>query len=208
MTQRQVYPPLRLLARDLDLGRGETVLARRLAFDLGPGEGLLLRGPNGAGKSTLLLTLAGLLPPIAGSVTLPGHGPDLGPALHYCGHRNAIRPRLTTAETLGFWADLNGPLGLAVPAALERVGLSRMADLDAGYLSAGQGRRLALARLLVTPRPLWLLDEPSAALDAAGHALLADLIGEHLARGGLAVIATHDDIAVPGVATFTLGGGA
>lgn len=205
MTQRQVYPPLRLRADDLDLGRGDAVLARRLSFDLGPGTGLLLRGPNGAGKSTLLLTLAGLIPALAGRVTLEGHDPELGPALHHCGHRNAVRARLTTAQTLAFWADLNGGAGQPLASALDRVGLSRMADLDAGYLSAGQGRRLALARLLVSPRPLWLLDEPSAALDAAGHALLADLIADHLAHGGLAVIATHDEIAVPGLRTLMLG---
>lgn len=206
MTQRQVYPPLRLRADDLDLGRGDAVLARRLTFDLGPGTGLLLRGPNGAGKSTLLLTLAGLIPALAGRVALEGHDPEQGPALHHCGHRNAIRPRLTTAQTLGFWADLNGGGGHSIASALDRVGLSRMADLDAGYLSAGQGRRLALARLLVSPRPLWLLDEPSAALDAAGQALLADLIADHLGHGGLAVIATHDEIAVSGLRTLMLGG--
>lgn len=208
MTQRQVQTRFSLAARDLACGRGETLLAEGLDFLVPGGSALMLRGPNGVGKSTLLLTLAGLLPPLAGRVEIDGHDPEVGPALHHCGHKNAIRARLGVAETLAFWAGLNGATGLSVAEALERVGLARAARLDAGYLSAGQQRRLALARLLVSPRPIWLLDEPSAALDAEGQALLAALIGEHLAGGGLAIIASHDDIALPHLATLTLGGAA
>ncbi|QQR39137.1 heme ABC exporter ATP-binding protein CcmA [Devosia rhizoryzae] len=205
MTQGQVYSPLSLHTQGLAVGRGETMLAHGLALDVAGGSGLLLRGPNGAGKSTLLLTLAGLLAPIEGTVTIEGHDPDDGPALHYCGHRNAVRARMTVRQTLGFWAALNGHTGLAADAALDRVGLGKTAKLDAGYLSAGQQRRLVLARLLVSRRPLWLLDEPSAALDADGRVLLADLLSAHLAEGGLAVIATHDDIAVSSLTTLQLG---
>ncbi|WIY52799.1 heme ABC exporter ATP-binding protein CcmA [Devosia sp. YIM 151766] len=205
MTQRQVHSQFFLKAEGLACGRGEQVLVSDIALDLAPGAGLLLRGPNGAGKSTLLLTLAGLLPPLAGRVDYRGHDPDEAPPLHYCGHRNGVRPRLTTAETLDFWAAINGRTGLPPLEALEKVGLSKAAALDAGYLSAGQQRRLALARLLVSRRPLWLLDEPTAALDAEGHRLVADLVGAHLAAGGIAVIATHDDIAVSGLVTLTLG---
>lgn len=207
MTQRQVFPAIFLTAEGLACGRGDMVLAGGIAFALGAGQGMLLRGPNGAGKSTLLLTLAGLLPPLAGSVGISGHDPEAGPPLHHCGHKNGVRARLSVIDTLQFWAAINGETGLAPQAALEKVGLARAAKLDAGYLSAGQQRRLALARLLVTRRPLWLLDEPTAALDADGQALLAGLIGDHLAEGGLAVMASHDDIAVPGLSTLVLGGG-
>lgn len=206
MTQWQVYPHLILHAQGLSCGRGDTVLAEGIALSLEGGHGLLLRGPNGSGKSTLLLTLADLLPPLEGTVTIEGYDTEtLGPALHHCGHRNAVRPRLGVAETLDFWAGLNGRTGLDCAAALDRVGLGAIAGLDAGYLSAGQQRRLALARLLVSRRPLWLLDEPTAALDAQGHALLGELLEEHLAHGGLAVIATHDEIALKGLDVLSLG---
>jgi heme exporter protein A len=208
MTQRQVHPAVSLKVQGLAVGRGDTILARAINFTVAPNEGLWLRGPNGAGKSTLLLTLAGLLPPIEGQIDLAGKDPEDGPILHYCGHRNAVRPRITVGATLAFWAAINGGTGLAVEVALARVGLSNAAALDAGYLSAGQQRRLALARLLVSRRSVWLLDEPSAALDAEGHRLVAELVAEHLGNGGIAVIATHDDLAVPGLSTLTLGAAA
>ena len=205
MTQRQVRHKITLETQALACGRGETVLARDLSFSVAGGSGLLLRGANGAGKSTLLLTLAGLLPALEGNIVFDGLDLEGGPYIHYCGHKNAVRPRLGVLETLSFWARLNGAGGLSAPAALDRVGLARAAALDAGYLSAGPQRRLVLARLLVSPRPVWLLDEPSAALDAQGQDLLAALLDEHFAGGGLAVIATHDDIGHPGLATLTLG---
>lgn len=205
MTQRQVFPPISLTTQGLACGRGETALVRDLTIDLTPGRGLVLRGANGAGKSTLLLTLAGLLPPLAGTVAFAGHDPETGPVLHHCGHRNAVRARLGVAETLEFWGAINGGDGLSVAAALERVGLAKVAKLDAGYLSAGQGRRLALARLLVSPRPIWLLDEPTASLDAGGQDLLIDLLRAHLADGGIAVIASHDAITLDQVDVLTLG---
>ncbi len=205
MTEGQAQSPFLLEVEGLACGRGETVLARDLSFRLNQGSGVLLRGSNGVGKSTLLLTLAGLLPPIAGTVRFHGHDPESGPALHYCGHRNGIRPRLSVEDTLRFWAAINGPCGLAIGDALERVGLAGTARLDASYLSAGQQRRLALARLLVSPRKLWLLDEPTAALDSQGHGLVASLLAEHLDAGGLAIIATHDDIGLTRMTTLTLG---
>jgi heme exporter protein A len=208
MTQRQVQQPISLEVQGLAVGHGDNVLARDLSFSVPAGSGLLLRGPNGAGKSTLLLTLAGLLHPIAGAIAVVGHDPEQGPSLHHCGHRNAVRPRLSVTETLAFWAAINGASGLSPRDALDRVGLGHIAGLDAGYLSAGQQRRLVLARLLVSYRPVWLLDEPSAALDTEGQALLAALLKEHLAGGGLTVIATHDEIAVADLATLTLGAAA
>lgn len=205
MTHRQVHKQVFLKVEALALGRGELVLARDVALEVSPGTGLLLRGPNGAGKSTLLLTLAGLLQPLSGTILYDGHDEEDGPVLHHCGHRNAVRARLIVRETLQFWAAINGHNGLGIDEAIERVGLTRAARLDAAYLSAGQQRRLALARLLVSRRPVWLLDEPSAALDADGRTLLEELLAEHLADGGLTVIATHDDILVPGLETLTLG---
>lgn len=208
MTEGQVHSPICLKTFALGVGRGDTVLARDIALSIPAGRGLILRGPNGAGKSTLLLTLAGLLTPLEGSVVLEGHDEELGPAFHHCGHRNAIRTRLTAIETLQFWLGINGNPAMAVAEALERVGLRRQAKLDAAYLSAGQQRRLALARLLVSARPVWLLDEPTSALDAEGQELLAGLIEDHLGAGGIAVIASHDAIGVDGLGVLTLEAGA
>lgn len=204
MTQQHVQPPLCLKTHTLSVGRGETVLAGNVTLSVPVGTALMLRGPNGSGKSTLLLTLAGLLQPLEGSIDLEGYDEDFGPAFHYCGHRNAIRPRLSVLETLDFWAGINGNPALPHLAALDRVGLSKQAKIDAAFLSAGQQRRLALARLLVSARPVWLLDEPTSALDTDGQALLAGLIADHLGQGGLAVIASHDAIALDGLKTFTL----
>ncbi|RYE54252.1 MAG: heme ABC exporter ATP-binding protein CcmA, partial [Hyphomicrobiales bacterium] len=178
MTLGQVQSPLSLKTVALSVGRGDTVLASDISLSVAAGTGLMLRGPNGAGKSTLLLTLAGLLTPLAGSIALEGHNEDDAPAFHHCGHRNAVRSRLTAQETLSFWRDLNGSPALPVEEALDRVGLRRQSKIDAAYLSAGQQRRLALARLLVSARPVWLLDEPTSALDSEGQALLAVLITE------------------------------
>ncbi|MDB5528044.1 MAG: ccmA [Devosia sp.] len=194
MTERQVFGPLALSAHALAVGRGGIALAQGLEFSVQNGKCLLLRGPNGVGKSTLLLTLAGIVEALDGGFSLDGATAEDGPLLHYCGHRNAIKPRLSVLENLDFWAQLNGPTGAASLEALETIGLEHVAGLDAGYLSAGQGRRLALARLLVSARPLWLLDEPTAALDTEGHDLVTRLIDAHLDAGGLVVAATHDPI--------------
>ena len=194
MIARQVYSPLQLRADRLACGRGGVVLTGQLSFAVGPGQCLLLQGPNGTGKTTLLLTLAGVVLPLEGSFALHGADPEAGPLFHYCGHRNALKPRLSVGENLLFWRAVNGATGMAVKAALHEVGLGNLSDLDAGFLSAGQGRRLALARLLVTHRPLWLLDEPTAALDSEGHGLVTRLLDRHLDMGGFAIAATHDPI--------------
>jgi heme exporter protein A len=193
MTQGQVFPTMGLRASSLVWGRGGMAVSGPVDLELGAGRCLLLRGPNGTGKTTLLLTLLGLVPPLDGHFEWTGAAEDER-LIHFCGHRNALKGRLTVEENLLFWAQVNGKTGLPVSDALERVGLAHLHDLDAGFLSAGQGRRLALARLLVTNRPVWLLDEPTAALDAEGHALAGELIGEHLDRGGMAIVATHDPI--------------
>ncbi|WP_328517771.1 heme ABC exporter ATP-binding protein CcmA [Devosia algicola] len=178
----------------LSTRRGDNILFRGLDFEISGGEALALRGPNGAGKTTLLLTLAGLIAPEAGQITFDGADSEGAPVLHFCGHQNAVKARLSVHENLNFWAVLNGRTGSAVAAALERVGLGDIAAIDAGHLSAGQGKRLALARLLVSHRPIWLLDEPMAALDSAGDQLIGALLDEHLEGGGLVIAATHDDL--------------
>ena len=191
-----------LTVRDLAISRGGRVLFDGLGFSVAPGGLLLLRGPNGAGKSSLLLALAGVLRPAAG--TLDWHAEE-PPKLHLLGHQPGVKSRLTLLENLGFWRAVNGPTGIDPQAALDQVGLGHLSALDAGYLSAGQTRRLALARLLVTDRKLWLLDEPLAALDAQGDTLVARLIADRLASGGSVIAATHDDL--PGATeTLMLGG--
>jgi heme exporter protein A len=181
-----------------------------LDFAVLPAEITLLRGPNGAGKTTLLLCLAGLMRPDLGSITFSGHDPEQKPGgdIGFLGHLSAIKTRLTLTENLRFWAAVNDVSPALIEPALEAVGLAPLAGLDAGHLSAGQTRRLALARLILSERPIWLLDEPTAALDAEGDALVAGLIDTHLDRGGLAVAATHYDLALKNparVKTLALG---
>ena len=188
--------------------RGEKLLFEDISFALSPGQAAELRGPNGAGKSTLLMIVAGVVRPAAGSVSIEGSDPegrtetDIG----YFAHRPAIKARLTVAENLRFWAALNGNPPESIGPALETVGLAPIADLDAGHLSAGQTRRLALARLIVADRSIWLMDEPTAALDAQGEALVASLIDAHLDRGGLVLAATHLELGLAHPSqTITLG---
>lgn len=190
-----------LTVENLALSRGGRLLFDTVAFTLTPGSLLLLRGANGAGKSSLLLTLAGILRPDSGK--LDWHAEEPAP-LHLLAHLPGVKSRLTLLENLQFWRQVNGPTGLEPDAALETVGLGGLGDLDAGYLSAGQTKRLALARLLVTDRKLWLLDEPTASLDANGDTLVAALVAQRLSTGGAVIAATHDDIA-GATATLTLG---
>lgn len=178
-----------LSATGITLVRGERTLVSGLTVSVPPGELLLLRGPNGAGKTSLLLCLAGILRPAAGAVSV-------GP-LHFLGHQSAVKPRLTVRENLEVWCALYAGDATHIAPALETVGLDRLASLEAGHLSAGQTRRLAIARLLVAHRDTWLLDEPNAALDSGGELLVQTLIDAHLKRGGLAVAAVHRDLHLP-----------
>lgn len=195
---------MRLTGADLTAVRGGRTVFAGLSFALAGGQLLAVTGANGAGKSTLLRLIAGLLRPAAGMVALDpvGEGGIAG-ALHYLGHLDGLKTVLTVRENLEFWRRLWG--GGPVDAALDRVGLARLADLPAGVLSAGQKRRVAIARLLLAHRPLWLLDEPATALDTEAEAGLARLIGEHLAGGGMAVVATHRDLPVKPTMTLALG---
>lgn len=204
MSAETPEPPPLLTANGLSLSRGGRMLFSGLELALRPGAALLVRGPNGAGKSSLLLALAGILRPDGGRIGWSGD-PDR-PHLHLLAHTTGLKGRLTVGENLGFWRRLNGPSTTSVADALAVVGLGGLGAASAGHLSAGQGKRLALARLLVNRRPLWLLDEPTAALDAEGQRLLGALIAAHLADGGGAIIATHDEVAgLSGAPTLMLG---
>jgi heme exporter protein A len=170
-----------------------------VSFTLGAGQALVVTGRNGAGKSTLLAALAGLLRPQAGTISATGTGEQtLAESLHLVAHRDALKGALSALENLHFAAALLGHTGLAPGAALEAVGLPGAGDLPVAYLSAGQRRRVALARLLVVRRPLWLLDEPTLALDQGAQAMLHRLMRDHLAAGGLIVAATHAPLGIPG----------
>lgn len=159
------------------------------------GEALELRGANGSGKSTLLRILAGLTRPHAGQVRYSGAGPgtDEEAPRHYLGHLDAVKPAETAQEQARFWARYFGRSADAADAAMKRVGLASRKSVPGRGLSAGQKRRLALTRLLIDPRPVWLLDEPTAALDTEGRVLVGELVAEHRASGGLVVAAVHGD---------------
>jgi heme exporter protein A len=195
-----------LQATGLAALRGERLVFRDLDFAVAAGGALLLTGPNGSGKSTLLRLLAGLLRPAAGRLTwdgvdalsdLPAHAMRVA----YVGHQDAVKPGLTAAENLHFAARLSGA---DVGEALVTVGLEELADLPARMLSAGQKRRLALARLVLSRAPLWLLDEPTLGLDTASVERLGGMLGVHRARGGLLVAATHLALPLPNAADLRL----
>ncbi len=175
-----------LVVEDLTCARGGLPVIERVSFRVPAGSALVLRGPNGSGKTTLLRTLAGLQPPVAGSVS---PGPD---ACAYAAHADAVKATLTVAENLQFWAAIHGRTNVAE--ALSSFDLERLADLPALHLSAGQRRRLGLARLAVAGRPVWVLDEPTVSLDAASVDRFVQVVRAHLRDGGAAVVATHVDL--------------
>ncbi|MBV9654063.1 MAG: heme ABC exporter ATP-binding protein CcmA [Acetobacteraceae bacterium] len=198
-----------LQAEGLAVFRSERLVFRDVSFDVPEGGALLLVGPNGAGKSTLLRLLAGLGRAAAGRVLWRGQDALADRSLHarrlaYLGHQDALKPALTVGETVRAAAALGGRPGSG-GTALEALGLAPLADLPVRMLSAGQRRRLALARLLCAPTALWLLDEPTLGLDTASVARLGAMLARHRAAGGAAIIATHLPVPLPGAATLTLG---
>ena len=195
---------LRLAGTGLSAVRGSRTVFTDLSFSLAAGELLAVTGPNGAGKSTLLRLVAGLLRPATGTMSLdPAGDGDIGAQMHYLGHLDALKPALTVRQNLDFWRRLWGRGEIDGP--LDAVGLEPLGDLHVAVLSAGQRRRVALARLLVARRPIWLLDEPATALDRTAEAGLGRLIADHLAAGGMAIAATHRDLPLAPTATLALG---
>lgn len=175
-----------LAAQNISIARAGVMVLAGLSFDLGAGEALILRGPNGAGKTTLLRAVAGLQPLAAGQIT------GAEDSIAYGAHADGVKPTLSVAENLRFWARVYGT-DLA-DTAMAQMNLAALADRRAGQLSAGQKRRLGLARILVTGRRVWVLDEPTVSLDAASVALFAAMVQRHLASGGAALLATHIDL--------------
>jgi heme exporter protein A len=181
---------------EVTIARGGVRVLEGVSFGLAPGAALVLRGPNGIGKTTLLRTVAGLQPPLAGRVAA---APD---SLVYAGHSDGIKATLSVAENLAFWARVFGRRDIAP--ALAAFELQPLADRPAGMLSAGQKRRLGLARLIVTGRPVWVLDEPTVSLDGDAVAMFARAVGQHLARGGAALVATHVALGLDGAGVLDL----
>jgi len=184
---------MRLSGRSVRCVRGGREVFSSLDFETSSGEALAVIGPNGSGKTSLLRLIAGLLTIADGSIGLEGGETELTlpEQSHYLGHRDALKSALSVMENLSFWRDFLGGEVFDAGASLAAVGLDHAAHLPAAYLSAGQRRRLSIARLLVVRRPVWLLDEPTNALDTAGQSMFAALMGDHLSRGGLIVAATH-----------------
>jgi len=198
-----------LTARDVSVDRGGRTIVRNINFNLEAGEALVALGRNGAGKSTLLRAIAGFLPLSGGQLSLAGGEAEtpLAELCHYVGHADGLKTALTAAENLAFWARAlaRAPTPQSPSSALQRVGLKRLADFPVAYLSAGQKRRVALARLFIAPRPLWILDEPATALDVASQQVLAEAFAEHRASGGMIIAATHAPLGLVDAATLDLG---
>ena len=180
---------MELKVSDLAVTRGGVTVLSGISFAVGEGQALVLRGPNGIGKTTVLRTIAGLQPPRVGTVE-PGVD-----RLAYAGHADALKASLTVRENLTFWARIHGTG--AQDKAMAVMELEPLAERQAQNLSAGQKRRLGLARLLVSDRPVWLLDEPTVSLDVASVALFGRVLRAHLERGGIALLATHIDLGLP-----------
>jgi heme exporter protein A len=197
--------PMRLKAENLSCERGGRLVFTDVNFALASGELMALRGPNGAGKSSLLRLLAGLNTPVAGTVVLENGIAEstLAEQSHYIGHAEANKPALTVNENLNFWAQFLG--GEKNPAALSTFNLEALAGDQSLLLSAGQKRRLALTRLVIAQRSLWLLDEPTVGLDTASLTNLQVLIKNHLSNGGMVIAATHTELGVKAARELQLG---
>jgi heme exporter protein A len=198
---------MRLSAVDLACRRGGREVFAGVGFAVASGECLTVSGRNGAGKSSLLRMVVGLLRIAEGRIVLEGGDPELtlGEQAHYLGHQDALKPALSVGENLRFWSGFLGAAAADIGEPLAAVGLEALADLPAAYLSAGQRRRLSIARLLAIKRPIWLLDEPASTLDAAAQARLTELMRAHLAGGGLILAATHGGLGLDATHELQLG---
>ena len=201
---------MRLSATDLACRRGGRDVFAGVSFSVASGESLTIRGRNGAGKSSLLRMVAGLVRVAGGQHSLEGGDPELtlGEQAHYLGHLDALKPSLSVEENLRFWSAFLGAAASDLSEPLRAVGLNALSDLPAAYLSAGQRRRLSIARLLTVKRPLWLLDEPTSTLDAAAQVRLGEIMKAHLAGGGIILAATHGPLQLDGAQELNLDGAA
>ncbi|WP_131195995.1 heme ABC exporter ATP-binding protein CcmA [Lichenihabitans psoromatis] len=195
-----------LLVDDLTIARGSRTVLQGVSFSIAPGEAVQVTGQNGAGKSTLLRAICGFLPWVSGAVRWTGpegahraDAPTLAESVHYVGHADGLKTALTARENIEIAAALSGGVTTSPDLALKRLDLPHVIDIPVGYLSAGQRRRVALARLLTAHRPLWLLDEPATALDRAAQAMLAEIMTDHLTSGGLILASTHAPLDLPGL---------
>jgi len=197
----------RLQARDVAGARGGRLVIEGVTLNVGPGEAVILRGENGAGKTTLLRLFAGLAAPATGEISIDTDEGSAAPcdATVFAGHLDGAKGPLTVAENLAFWARLYGASPQGLNSAAARMGLAGLEERPASALSAGQRRRLGLARVLLSGRPIWLLDEPTASMDAGAASQVAAAIAEHRGAGGAVVIATHDPMPTPGAAAFRIG---
>lgn len=196
--------------QNIDCVRGERQVLSGAAFSLESGAALVLRGANGSGKSTLLRLMAGLMRPAGGAITWDGENIAEDPHEHnrriaYIGHADAVKPALSVIENVAFWSELSGAGGMSGLDALAALGIGHLAELPARYLSAGQRRRVTLTRMLTSGATLWLLDEPTTALDQNTSDALRGLVDGHLKSGGMAVISTHTDLGLACAGTLTLG---
>lgn len=204
---------MRFEVETLAARRGEELLFHDISFTLEDGGSLIVTGPNGSGKSTLLRVLAGLLTADSGTVRfIPDEGEErpAREACHYLGHKNAMKRELTVEENLQFWQSFmtreESPAGMSTEEAAEAVGLPGILHLPFGYLSAGQQRRMAMAKLLVVHRPVWILDEPTAALDVKADQMFAGLCARHTAAGGMIIAATHQPLGLQTTASLVMKG--
>lgn len=205
---------IRLVCENLSARRGDNLIFLNISFTLAAGEAMILTGRNGTGKSTLLRVVAGLLAPESGRavcfVAAEGEERPAREFSHYLGHRNGMKRELTVFENLTFWKSYLGDVGegrgMSVEAAAEAVDLAGITHLPYGYLSAGQQRRFAMARLLVAHRPVWILDEPTAALDRRADAMFEDLVRGHRDAGGIVIAATHHPLGLEGAQGLELTG--
>jgi heme exporter protein A len=197
---------MRLGAENLAGERGGETIFAGLSFEVLSGEALIVTGPNGSGKSTLLRIICGLLAPEAGKVELLEDRAALPvrAACHYLGHQNAMKPALSVRENLLFWQKFNGSARFDIDEALEAVDLPGVEHLPFGYLSTGQKRRVSIAKLLISHRPLWIVDEPTAGLDKASESRFAELMRDHMRDGGMVIAATHIPLGLEGVRTLDM----
>lgn len=187
---------MKLIAAHIAVIRGEDLILEDVSFSVASSEALIVRGENGSGKSTLLRAIAGLLPLEAGTFSIEDTESEFGGAshvelCHYLGHENAMKPAMSVGENLSFWQEFAGQPHMEIDEAMDMVGLDGLQDVPFAHLSTGQRRRISIARLLVSYRPIWLLDEPTAGLDAASEKQFAELMKAHLEDDGIVIAATH-----------------